>query len=131
MRPTRDHTAQTLPESLGGMRIHQAALVARRHRAHVDACVTRDRRCVAYNHDGTQIAAGLASGKVLVLDPKRLEEICARHTREQPITDLKFSPDGQSKSMYVSVRLSAFLLSVCLSSVCLPFFCLSAFLLSE
>ena len=65
------------------------------------------RRCVAYNHDGTQIAAGLASGKVLILDPKRLEEVCARHTREQTITDMKFSPDGERRKhdmcMYIYV----------------------------
>lgn len=52
-------------------------------------------RCVAYNNDGTQIAAGLTNGKLVILSPKKLEEICTRHTRETVITDVKFSADGR------------------------------------
>ncbi len=33
--------------------------------------------------------------QVMVLEHKKLNEVVARHTRELPIADLKFSPDGR------------------------------------
>jgi microtubule-associated protein-like 6 len=52
-------------------------------------------RSVAYNHDGSLLACGLVTGQVVVLEPRRLEQVCARHARATPILDLKFSPDGR------------------------------------
>jgi len=52
-------------------------------------------KCVAYSPDGLLLAVGLVSGKIIILEHKKLHEVVSRHTRELPIADLKFSPDAR------------------------------------
>ena len=52
-------------------------------------------KTVAYNKDGSALAAGLVDGTVVVLETKKLNVICERRTHEAAISDVKFSPDGR------------------------------------
>lgn len=52
-------------------------------------------RSVAYHPDGSQIAIGLAGGGLVVLSADSLDTIHAKKDREEPIHELKYSPNGQ------------------------------------
>ena len=52
-------------------------------------------RSVAYHPDGSQIAIGLAGGGLVVLSADSLDTMHAKKDREEPIHELKYSPNGQ------------------------------------
>jgi len=51
-------------------------------------------RSVAYHPDGSQIAVGLAGGGLVVLSADSLDTMHAKKDREEPIHEVKFSPNG-------------------------------------
>ena len=52
-------------------------------------------RSVAYHPDGSQIAVGLAGGGLVVLSADSLDTVHAKKDREEPIHEVKYSPNGQ------------------------------------
>lgn len=54
---------------------------------------TKGRSC-AYHPDGSQIAIGLVNGGVAIISSDSLDTIHTKRDREEPIHDLKYSPNG-------------------------------------
>ena len=52
-------------------------------------------RSAAYHPDGSQIAVGLAGGGLVVLSADSLDTVHAKKDREEPIHEVKYSPNGQ------------------------------------
>ena len=52
-------------------------------------------RSCAYHPDGSQIAIGLAGGGLVILSADSLDTMHAKKDREEPIHELKYSPDGR------------------------------------
>ena len=52
-------------------------------------------RSVAYHPDGSQITVGLAGGGIIVFTADSLDTVHLRKDRDQPIGELKYSPNGQ------------------------------------
>jgi microtubule-associated protein-like 6 len=52
-------------------------------------------RSAAYHPDGSQIAIGLAGGGLVVLSADSLDTVHAKKDREEPIHEVKYSPNGQ------------------------------------
>ena len=52
-------------------------------------------RSVAYHPDGSQITVGLAGGGIIVFTTDSLDTVHLRKDRDQPIGELKYSPNGQ------------------------------------
>ena len=49
---------------------------------------------LSYSSDGLQLSVGFQNGKVIVYDSETLEEVVQKHDRRKPISQIKYSLDG-------------------------------------